>query len=260
MPSIAIVGARRCSAYAERTARRIGREVAETGVTVTSGLARGVDGAAHRGALESGRTMAVLAGGLDHVYPGEHRELAERIVDKGGSLVSEQPPGVRPLAWLFPYRNRIITGVSAATIVVEAGLKSGSLASARHALDQGRQVFAVPGQIDSPPCEGSNQLLVQGAPPFCSLVDLCAVTALKDRLEKTTRKLLKPKQILLSDLSPDEASLLTAISAGAATPDEIEAATALDGTRVLALLTALELDGHIRREDHGRFRAMVRGA
>src|SRR6185369_3275054 len=257
--SVAIVGARRCTAYGERTARRLGREVAEAGIVVTSGLARGIDGAAHRGALEAGRTLAVLAGGLDRVYPGEHRELADRIVDKGGSLVSEQPPGARPLAWLFPYRNRIITGVSAATVVVEASHRSGSLASVRHALEQGREVFAVPGPIDSPACEGTNQLLVDGAPPFCRLTDLRIVRGLSKRIELTTSKHLHEKKISLATMSPDEASLLTAIRAGAATPDEIMTATALDGTRVLTLLTALELDGLVRREDHGRFRATVRG-
>ncbi len=260
MVSVAIVGARRCTDYGERTARRVGREVAETGIVVTSGLARGIDGAAHRGALEAGRTLAVLAGGLDRVYPGEHRELADRIVDKGGSLVSEQPPCARPLAWLFPYRNRIITGLSVATVVVEASHRSGSLASVRHALEQGREVFAVPGPIDSPACEGTNQLLVDGAPPFCRLADLGIVRGLSKRIELSAGKQRKEKKISLSEMSPEEASLLTAILGGAATPDEIISATALDGTRVLTLLTALELDGIVRREDHGRFRATVRGA
>ena len=256
-PMLAMVGARRASEYAERTARRIAREAASAGIVVVSGLARGVDGAAHRGALEGGRTVAVLAGGLDHVYPGQHRELSERIVAGGGCLLSEQPPGVRPLAWLFPYRNRIITGLALATVVVEASSRSGSLASARHALDQGREVFAVPGQIDSPSCEGSNRLLVDGATPLCRIEDLMTVHAYSKLIEKLCVKRLPSLKNQITTLGPEQAAILTAITCGAATPDEMSAATALDGTRVLALLTALELDGLIRREALGRFRAIA---
>ena len=258
-PALAVVGARRCTDYGERTATSIGREAAESGIVVVSGLARGIDAAAHRGALETGRTAAVLAGGLDRVYPGEHRSLAERIVAAGGTLMSEQPPGIGPRPWLFPFRNRIITGLSEATIVVEAAARSGSLASARHALDQGREVLAVPGPIDSPQSEGTNRLLGQGAAPFCRTADLGAVAGLAMLVKKTSRKRLKNMMIPVDDLSPDEAAILTFVATGPATADDITIKTALDGTRVLALLTALELDGLVRREDHGRFRALARG-
>jgi DNA processing protein len=257
--ALAVVGARRCTEYGERTARRIAREAAALGIVVVSGLARGVDAAAHRGALETGRTAAVLAGGLDRVYPGEHRSLADRVVEQGGFLLSEQPPGSRPLPWLFPFRNRIITGLCLATVVVEASQRSGSLASARHALDQGRDVFAVPGPIDSPSSEGSNGLLAQGAAPFCRTGDLRSVNGFSKAVEKSSRNNIENIEYSLTLLEPDQAAILVAIRAGVATPDEICATTALDGTRVLTLLTALELDGLIRREAHGRFRAIATG-
>jgi DNA processing protein len=255
LPAVALVGARRSTGDGERVARQVAREAAAAGVVVVSGLARGIDGAAHRGALETGRTFAVLAGGLDHIYPGEHRSLAERLVEAGGTLLSEQPPGRRPVAWLFPFRNRVITGLAAATVVVEARLRSGSLASARHALEQGRDVFAVPGPIDSPLSEGTNRLLGQGAAPLCSTSDLGVVAGLQACVQKKYGKGFKKKYIHDINLSPDEALLLKRLVAGAATADELADASGFDGTRVLTLLTALELDGRIRREDHGRFRA-----
>lgn len=252
-PAVAVVGSRRCSDYGARTAERVGRELAAAGVVVVSGLARGVDAAAHRGALVSGRTSAVLAGGLDHIYPGEHRGLADRLVEAGGCLLSEQPPGERPRAWLFPYRNRILTGLSLATVVVEADVRSGSLASARHALDQGREVFAVPGPIDSPSSVGTNRLLSQGASPFCETTDLKAVPGLSKLLDKKAVKILETNGIDVAAIDEGQASLLLAVAGGATRPDEMAGATALDGARVLALLTALELDGLVRREAHGAF-------
>jgi DNA processing protein len=259
VPALAVVGARRCTAYGQAVAARLGREAAAAGVVVVSGLARGVDAAAHRGALETGRTAAVLAGGLDRIYPGEHRGLAERIVEAGGTLLSEQPPGLRPVPRLFPYRNRIITGLAAATVVVEACQRSGSLASARHALTQGREVFAVPGPIDSPLSEGTNRLLGQGAAPFCAMPDLGGVPGLHVLSLMNAHNKLIQKEYPCVELSREGAALLGASATESATADELSAATGLDGTRVLALLTALELDGLIRREDHGRFRATTAG-
>jgi DNA processing protein len=255
-PALAIVGARRCTQYGERTAARIGREAAATGVVVVSGLARGIDAAAHRGALETGRTAAVLAGGLDHIYPPEHGSLADRITERGGFVLSEQAPGIRPLPALFPYRNRLITGLCQALVVVEASIRSGSLASARHALDQGRDVFAVPGPIDSPLSEGSNGLLSQGATPLCRVQDLEAVEGWSALFKPVRSKSSKSKGFASVDLVPEHAAIVTAIESGSATSDEIAAATGLDGTRVLTHLTALELDGLVRREAHGRFRAL----
>ena len=256
VPALAVVGARRCTDYGERTAARIGREAAAAGVVVVSGLARGIDAAAHRGALETGRTAAVLAGGLDHIYPGEHTALADRIAGSGGFVLSEQAPGIRPLPALFPYRNRLITGLCQALVVVEASIRSGSLASARHALDQGRDVFAVPGPIDSPLSEGANGLLSQGATPLCRLQDLEVVEGWSRLFKPTRSNKLKSQAFVKAQLDPGSAAVLTAIESGAATSDEIAAVTRLDGTRVLTHLTALELDGLVRREAHGRFRAL----
>ena len=253
-PALAVVGARRCTTYGERTAERIGAEAAALGLVVVSGLARGVDAAAHRGALARGRTAAVLAGGLDRIYPSEHTSLAERIVAAGGTVVSEQPPGVRPLPWLFPFRNRLITGLCEATVVVEASRRSGSLASARHALDQGKDVFAVPGSLDSTLSEGTNALLAQGASVFTRTADLRGVNGFSKLLETKQAKSLKIIDVMIAGLDEVSLRVLAAVRAGAATSDEIAVATSLDGTRVLALLTALELDGCLRRETHGRFR------
>jgi DNA processing protein len=258
-PAVAVVGARACSSYGERIARAAGRDIARGGIVVVSGLARGIDVAAHRGALETGRTAAVLAGGLDRIYPAEHRAVAERIVAEHGCLVSEQPPGAPSLPRLFPFRNRIITGLSLATLVVEARTRSGSLASVRHALEQGREVFAVPGPADSPLSEGSNRLLGQGAMPYLGAADLAGVPGLEGLARASASNLRKLQGFMVSGLPPDQAVIVRAVTDRSAAADEIAATTGLDGTRVLALLTALELDGLIRREEHGRFRAAVRG-
>lgn len=161
--AVALVGSRACTSYGIRTAERLARELAGAGYTVVSGLARGIDGAAHRGALKAGgRTLAVLAGGLSRIYPPEHADLA-REVEAAGALFSEATMGMEPLAGMFPARNRLITGLSLGVVVVEAAEKSGALISARHAGGQGRTVFAVPGPVDSAASGGSNRLIREGA-------------------------------------------------------------------------------------------------
>jgi DNA processing protein len=161
--AIAVVGARRATPSGLELARRIGVDLARAGFTVVSGLARGIDAAAHRGALEGGgRTIAVLGSGLDRIYPEEHEALARSIVERG-TLLSEQPPGVAPLGGHFPKRNRIIAGMAWATVVVEGTHNSGSLITANLALEEGRLVFAVPGNVGEPNAEGTNALLRSGA-------------------------------------------------------------------------------------------------
>jgi len=160
-PCCAMVGARNASAAGLRFAGEIARELGENGVSIVSGLARGIDGAAHRGALETG-TIAVLAGGIDHIYPPEHDEL-HRAIARGGLVLSERPLGCVPTARDFPRRNRLISGLSLGTLVIEAALRSGSLISARFAAEQGREVMAVPGSPMDPRARGSNQLLRDGA-------------------------------------------------------------------------------------------------
>jgi DNA processing protein len=159
-PCVGVVGSRRCSTYGQNVAAQLARELAARGVTIISGLARGVDAAAHRGALEAGgRTAAVLGTGIDEVYPRDHRRLAGEILEKGGALVTQFPLGTPPVAENFPYRNRIISGLSYGIIVVEASENSGSLITARLALEQGREVYAVPGNITSGNSFGTNYLI-----------------------------------------------------------------------------------------------------
>ncbi|OPX29704.1 MAG: DNA protecting protein DprA [Gemmatimonadaceae bacterium 4484_173] len=162
-PAIAVIGSRRCSLYGRKTARKISMELSRSGVCVVSGLARGIDGEAHRGALDGGSpTAAVMGGGLDVIYPPEHGSLAERIA-RQGCLISEYPPGIKPARYTFPERNRIISGLSKAVVVVEAGERSGTMITVATALDQGRDVFAVPGDITRSSTRGTNRLLRDGA-------------------------------------------------------------------------------------------------
>ncbi|MGZ8739446.1 MAG: DNA-processing protein DprA, partial [Gaiellaceae bacterium] len=171
-PAVAIVGARACSPYGAQVARMLGRELAAAGVVVVSGLARGIDGEAHRGSLETdGHTVAVLGCGIDRDYPAAHMTLARSIAERS-LIVSEYEPGVEPAPWRFPARNRIIAGLCAATIVVEARERSGALITADFALEEGREVFAVPGEITSALSAGTNALLRLGATPLTAAADV----------------------------------------------------------------------------------------
>ena len=161
--AIAIVGSRACTSYGRRCAERIAGDLARAGWTIVSGLARGIDGCAHRGALNAkGRTLAVLAGGLSKIYPPEHAELANEVA-ASGALITESCMLMEPMAAMFPARNRIISGISRAVVVIEAEMKSGALITARHAGEQGREVFALPGPVDSAASAGTLHLLRQGA-------------------------------------------------------------------------------------------------
>src|SRR5216110_1357379 len=171
-PAVAVVGARACSSYGGQVARLLGRELAAAGVVVVSGLARGIDGEAHRGALETdGHTVAVLGCGIDRDYPAAHAQLARQIAERA-LVVSEYEPGVEPAPWRFPARNRIIAGLCAATVVVEARERSGALITADFALEDGREVFAVPGETTSVLSAGTNDLLRLGATPLTAAADV----------------------------------------------------------------------------------------
>lgn len=240
-PSVAIVGARACSSYGRQVARMIGRELAAAGVAVVSGLARGVDGEAHRGALEAeGHTVAVLGCGIDRIYPAEHATLAQRIEERS-LIVSEYEPGVEPAPFRFPARNRIVAGLCAATIVVEAREKSGALITADFALEEGREVFAVPGEITSRLSDGTNALLRLGATPLTSAADVLESLGL-----------VQPERAR-PELSHEAASLLDRLPASA---DELVRSSGCPTGVVAAALAELELAG-LAAEGEGVYRALA---
>ena len=243
-PTVAIVGARACSAYGRSVARSLARELAAAGLVVVSGMARGIDGEAHRGALEAGgRTVAVLGCGIDRDYPAAHAELARRIREHG-LVVSEYETGVEPAPWRFPARNRIIAGLCRATVVVEARERSGALITADFALEEGREVLAVPGEITSALSAGTNALLRLGATP---------VTCAADVLELYD---LAPAPRSAPSLGPAAETLLARLRDSALTADELVRVSGLGPGESAAALTALELAGQVRVED-GVYRAAV---
>lgn len=187
-PCVAIVGTRRCTAYGRRLARSFGDACATAGWPVVSGLARGIDGAAHEGVVDAGgRAIAVLGSGSDVRYPREHSRLHERILERGGTVLTEYPPGTPPLGWRFPPRNRIISGLAAAVVVVESGVTGGSLGTAAHALTQARAVLAVPGDVDREASVGCNLLIRDGAIPVLGADDLVASLSLISELSSPGR-------------------------------------------------------------------------
>ncbi len=248
-PAVAVVGARRASGYGRRVAEELARGLAEVGITVVSGLATGIDAAAHRGALAArGRTVAVLATGVDGVYPRWHAALA-RDVAASGALVSEFPCGTAPLPHHFPRRNRVISGLCLGTIVVEAALRSGSLITARSALDQGREVFAVPGPIGAVLHAGTNQLIRQGATLVTRVEDVVEAVAPQLRDRCGTARAASPT------LDPLETRVLAALAPGDTHVDDVIRRTALAPGAALETLLALELRGVVEQQPGMRFRA-----
>ncbi|MGQ9736102.1 MAG: DNA-processing protein DprA [Thermaceae bacterium] len=234
---VALVGTRRASPWARALARRLGQALAEAGVWVISGLAQGIDAEGHLGALEAGgRTLGVLGSGLDRIYPPEHRTLAQRM-----DLLSELPFGTGPRPEFFPRRNRLIAALAKAVVVVEAGEGSGSLITARHALELGKDVLAVPGRPTDENSRGANRLIQDGAYPILSPEDLLSYLGLSGR-----------KKAL--DLLPGERVLYEALrERGQALPEELAMRTGLSPTEVLALLTGLELKGLAQALPGGRY-------
>jgi DNA processing protein len=229
--AVAIVGARSCSPYGSQVARSLARELTGAGLVVVSGLARGIDGEAHRGTLEAGgRTVAVLGCGIDRDYPRSHAELALRIREQG-AVVSEYPPGVEPAPWRFPARNRIIAGLCVATVVVEARERSGALITADFALELGREVFAVPGEITSALSAGTNDLLRQGAAPLLAAGDVLAALG----LEQGPRR--------AGAVSEAAALVLAEITDAACDVDGLVRATGRSTGEISAALVELELAG-----------------
>jgi DNA processing protein len=238
-PAIAIVGSRRASNYGLLTTGRLAAALAGHGVTVASGMARGVDTAAHQGALGGGgRSVGVLGSGIDVVYPPENRRLFEEMAEHG-ALVSEFPMGTTPLAENFPRRNRIISGISRGVLVVEAAEKSGSLITAQYALEQGREVFAIPGNIHYSTSRGCNRLIKQGA----KLVE-CVEDILEEFPSLRTRREVEPA-LPEFGLSPKEAAIYTLLAASPLHIDEIITKSALTVGDVSAILLRLELKGAV---------------
>jgi len=249
---LAIVGSRNASTYGRYTTDRISRELALRGITIVSGMARGIDSCAHRGALAAkGRTIAVLGSGLDVIYPPENKKLFDAI-SSNGAVISEFPLGTQPLSYNFPARNRIISGLSYGVVVVEAGEKSGSLITAKLAMEQGREVFAIPGAIDSASSRGTNSLIKQGAKLVENIDDI--LEDILPQLEQSPAQPTRHKQeILFADadstnaeqkvesLSPTEQTILKKMLQEKMHADDIIAGTGLPVADVLSALITLEL-------------------
>ncbi|HEU5238874.1 MAG TPA: DNA-processing protein DprA [Pyrinomonadaceae bacterium] len=257
-PCVAIVGSRRCSTYGQNAALMLSRELAQRGVTIISGLARGIDAAAHRGALEAGgRTVAVMGTGLDQVYPRDHKKLTEQILKHNGALVTQFPLGTPPVSENFPYRNRVISGLSLGVVVVEAAENSGSLITARLAMEQNREVFAVPGNITSRNSFGTNYLikgagakLVQQWQDIVS--ELPAEIAAQllpppSRKSKQKGELLNQLQLAPSGLSTSERAIFKLLTTDS--PQQIDAlaeTTKLSINQITSALLTLEMRELIR--------------
>jgi DNA processing protein len=249
-PCIAVVGARRASEYGRRVAAELARGLAQAGVTVVSGLAAGIDAAAHRAALEAGgRTVAVLGTGIDRTYPSWHAGLAAAIAGQG-ALVSEFPCGTPPLAFNFPRRNRLISGLSLGTVVVEAAEESGSLITARYAVDQNRDVFAVPGPLGVAAHHGPHRLIREGARLVTRVEDILSelAPALVDRLAARRR------DAVAATLTDAERTLLEAIGADGRHVDEVIRRADVPAGPALETLLALELRGLVHQLPGKRFR------
>jgi DNA processing protein len=261
--AIALVGSRRCTPYGARICESLARSLCRAGLTVVSGLARGIDAAAHRGALRAGgRTLAVVANGLEEIYPPEHRELAGQIA-AAGAILSEMPMRQQPIAGLFPQRNRLIAGLCLGVVVVEAAPRSGSLLTAQHAMEQNREVFAVPGPVDSLTSRGCHQLLRDGARLVQTVDDILEELAphIRDRLpprdpaepETTNAPEEPPPGIAPRTLNEQERSILAHLDDLPRAADELITRTGLTASQVMATLSVLEMRRLIRRMPGNQF-------
>lgn len=248
--AVAVVGSRRPSNYGKLMAQRLSTELVQHGFTVVSGLARGIDSLAHQGSLQAGgRTVAVLGSGINVIYPPENRRLCDTISDQG-AVLSEFPLDTKPDRWNFPRRNRIISGLALGTLVVEAAANSGALHTARHALEQGREVFAMPGRIDVPNSRGTHSLIKQGAKLVEGINDILAefpeavqVSASQHQSALTC----PPKPRTTADLSAEEAQVLALIQPEETHIDALIHASQLPAHVVASILVTLELRGLIRQ-------------
>ena len=246
MLSVAIVGSRHATHYGVTQAERLAGSLARAGLTIVSGLARGIDGAAHRGALEAGgRTLAVLGGGVLEIYPPEHKELADQVAAQG-AIMSEAPPRAIPMAGSFPQRNRIISGLSLGVIVVEATERSGALISARHAMEQGREVFAVPGRVDSRASRGCHALIRDGARLIESADDVLEELGplVADAQRDDGSVVRHPAELQLNET---ETQVLQAVMAEPTSIDQVVQTSRLPVANVLSTLSVLEMRHLVKR-------------
>ena len=236
-PTVAIVGARKCTPYGAEIAYKAAYELARRGIVVVSGMALGIDGEAHKGALAAGGvTVAVLGTAIDKIYPTRHQKLAERIIEQG-AVMSEYAPGTEMYAARFLERNRLIAGLSDAVLVVEANERSGSLNTAAHALEQGKDLFAVPGDITRPLSRGCNRLLQQGAYPY---------TGVEDILQASFPALVQAEAVNLIGDNEDETAILTAVAGGLRDGEQIAATLKWEPARFNQVITMLEIKGRVR--------------
>ncbi|MEN8171319.1 MAG: DNA-processing protein DprA [Chloroflexota bacterium] len=247
--AVAIVGTRRATSYGRQVTDETARTLAQSGVTIVSGLARGIDAVAHQSALDSGgRTIAVLGSGVDRIYPPEHRDLAQRII-ANGAIISDYPLGTPPEAFNFPPRNRIISGLSMATVVVEAGLRSGALITANFAAEQGRDVFAVPGHVTAPQSKGPNRLIRDGAHPLLDPKEILEVLEMTMITEHRTARVAIPGNAL-------EAQLFEILDLEPVHVDEIRARSNMPIEQVTSTLAIMELKGMVRQVGGMRYLAV----
>lgn len=234
---IAIIGTRKPTSYGRQVTTELAQKLAERGAVIVSGLAHGVDGVAHEAVVKSGGTaVAVLASGLDTIYPSTHRQLADRILETGGAIVGENPPGTPPLQFRFLQRNRIVAGLADIIIVTEASNRSGTMNTVAHALEQGKDVYAVPGPITSSMSAGCNILIAQGATPIINIDQFI------DQLFPAPSK----KQLSILAQNTEEESILELIARGVSDGEDLQQQSALDGALFAQTMTMLEIRGAIR--------------
>lgn len=234
--TVAIVGTRKPSAYGREIATKIASECAKNGIVVVSGLALGIDSIAHRAAIDSGgKTIAVLANGVDKIYPRSHEDLGQKILQTNGAILSEYPNNTPARPWQFLARNRIVSGLADTVVIIEAASRSGTLSTANHALDQGKEIFAVPGNITSPLSAGCNQLIKNGANPLTSVEDLLDFL-IPNRFEKQT-------QLFKGDTSEENVILEFLSKNGTTSSDTIIKQTKLSASEFNQAITMLELKG-----------------
>lgn len=237
-PAVAIVGSRKPTNYGKEVTYKLAYDLAKRGIIIISGLALGVDGIAHRAAIDAGGiTMAVMANGVDTIYPGAHTSLAKDILRTGGAIISEYEPGVQAREFQFLERNRIVSGLSDAIIITEAAIRSGTLSTAAHALEQGREVFVVPGNITSPLSAGCNNLIKQGAYP---------ITCSQDVIDIIAPQLTKKQSLLPLGNTPLESKIIELLQSGVRDGDELQTASESNVSEFSRTLTIMEISGTIR--------------